>query len=105
LGRKGTASVLVATAKAAAPRVSVTWSKRRASRLASPRARGRDASYNESSQASQVQEVRFITGRPELWSRGGHSHLRPMWPSASWVGAVAVVLASEKYTQLLTGPC
>ena len=41
-GRKGTASVLVATAKAAAPRVSVTWSKRRAYRLASPRARGRD---------------------------------------------------------------
>ena len=32
----------MATAKAAAPRVSVTWSKRRASRLANPRARGRD---------------------------------------------------------------
>ena len=63
------------------------------------------ATYNESSQASQAQEVRFITGRPELWSRGGHSHLWPMWSSASWVGDVAVVLASEKYTQLLTGPC
>ena len=63
------------------------------------------ATYNESSQASQVQEVRFIAGRPELWSRGGHSHLWPMWSSASWVGDVAVVLASEKYTQLLTGPC
>jgi len=40
-GGKGTASVLVATAKAAAPHVSVTWSKRR--RLALPAlARGRD---------------------------------------------------------------
>ena len=38
------ASVLVATAKAAAPRVSVTWSKRRASRLANP-ARGRDPNF------------------------------------------------------------
>jgi hypothetical protein len=31
----------MATAKAAAPRINVTWSKRRASGLASPRARGR----------------------------------------------------------------
>ena len=51
-GTEGTASLLVATAKAAPPRVSVTWSKRLAARLAGPRARGRDP--NSSGSATKL---------------------------------------------------
>ena len=64
---------MVATARTAAPRINVTWSKRRASRQASPRAHGRDPNFHRLAlgDAASCLVVAQAEGRESFWLAAG----------------------------------
>ena len=88
----------MATAKAAAPRISVTWSERRASRLASPRARGRDPTGTPH-RCSNPSPTELAPVSAWLWWLSPSCQPAPMAAapriSVTWSVLVGIVLATR----------